>query len=368
MTNRLKFVLLPLLILVLIVSFSVADTEELTVESMVELARINDVDLAIGQLDIEIADLDYKDAIKQAKLKDYEGGSRTERVSKYTIVNISPEQAKTTLMMARYDYDHAKDQIIDEVEMAHEAIVMLNQEIALEEKRLEYMQLKADNGKKQYELGMISYLDYDELMDDLQTQIFTVEELNLDKQSEILDFEFLIGENLPEGYAFGSEVNLDFEVFNLDVLQYQEAFDNDWGVYQATQDLEFAQGKFDNVALYYGDDDKEYKEAMLNLKSAQYDNKDALGAFELEYAQMRNNAEVLIKKLELYQGYRDIAINEFEINQVKYDLGIISYEDLMEKEVEIEDAEYDLSKIVHEYNVAINSTKDYTNYKIADYE
>jgi hypothetical protein len=368
MKNRLKFVLLPLLILVLIISFSVADTEVLTMENLIELAQINDVDLAIGQLDIEIADLDYDEAIKQAKLKDYEGGARTERVSKYTIVNITPVKAKTSLMMARYDYDQVKAQIIDEVEVAHEAIVMLNQEIALEEIRLEYMQLKADNGKKQYELGMISYLDYDELMDDLQTQIFTVEELKLDKKNDILDFEFMIGEDLPEDYSFGSEVNLDFEVFNLDILQYQEAFDNDWGVYQATQDLEFAQGKFDTVALYYGDDDKEYKEALLNLKSAQYDNSDALGTFELEYAQMRNDVEILIKKLELYQGYRDIAINEYEINQVKYDLGLISYEDLMEKEVDIEDAEYDFSKIIHEYNLAINETKDYTDYKIADYE
>ena len=368
MKNKIRIIFVLVIAFVLVFSAVIAETSPLTIDDLVELAKINSIDTVVGELNIEIADLDYDEAIRQSKLNDYEGGTRTSRVSRYTIVNVDAIKAKTDLMEAKYLKDFNSDQVAEDVLTSYYDIILQREEIALEKKELEYIQLKTDNAKKQYDLGLISYLDYDEMMDDLETQIYLVEELNLNITSAMLDFEFLIGQDIPAEFVFEDEINIDFELFAETDLEYERALANSWDVYKAKQSYEFSQGEFEVVAEYYREEDKEYKEAYLNMKSAEYDYRDTMGDFELKYAQLSNSLDILIQKIKLYEGYYDIAKDEYAINQTKYDLGLISNQDLFEKEVEIAQAKYDFDEIIVDYNKTVLEINDYTDYMIETYQ
>ena len=366
MKNKIYLVTV-LLLLIFAVTVSQADTLDLTFDSLVEIAKVNNLDAEIDQLNIEIAELDYEEALRQVKLNDYAGGTRTSILNRFKIVNVDSENYELDLMKAKYLFEYNLDTLEENMKSAHYDILLLKKEINIAEETLQYKQLVADNAKKQYELGMISYLDYDQLLDDLESQIYRIEELNLEYKNNVLDFELMLGEDLPVEFDFGDEIKLEFEAFDLNDLNFQEALENSWSVFEAKLNNGHKEKIYENVSEYYNETEKENVEAKLNIEVAKFDYRDAIGEFKLEYLTNYNDIELLVEKLRLYQGYYDISKDELAISETKYNLGMISYEELDAKEIEVLEAKYDLDKIIVEYNKIVMVVNDYSMYKIESY-
>ena len=71
--------------------------------------------------------------------------------------------------------------------------------------------------------------------------------------------------------------------------------------------------------------------------------------------------------MKLYQQYLGIAKSRYDVQKVKFDLGLISAQDLFEKEVAISRATFELSEVLYDYNRLIEQADDYLLYKIDSY-
>ena len=300
----------------------------LTVEEATKMAISNDSQLKTNKLNLEA----YKEKLKNNNLEVYQ----------YTDLDISTKQLEQTISFSA-------DKISNEVWSLYNNYILTIQELAIMEGRIELSDKQLIQAKIKKERGLISQVDYDELLNKIEA----LKDEKRAKQQSISDmnkkFKMLVGVDITQ---YELQNNISYELFKYrdnidgyiagkvdDMLKYSEELAN---YYDQTR-IDRASEKVGGLAPYWVDyldvkaessqkyttitnNRQKYKESLLSVYSSLLSN-------EAKLEQAKANISVLEKQLKVAEiKFNAGLINTYDYESVK--------QDMAEKEFEIESLTY----------------------------
>lgn len=343
-----------------------------SLDEMIAYAWEHNEDLQKLDSDIQKKEINLRDA-KKAK-------ENAIKISKGPTVRIGPAQSIESqasmglirkgynLIRVQNEYDilleqkeQTKQSISVNITKSYIAVIQSQNNRAYMEKMLEKLNKLLGITELRYKLNMATELELNSLKNQLERLNNQLVELEERENNMIKDLKRLI--NLPDDYnlVFTDDFAMDEkENLNADVI-IQRALENRLDLKQMKNAEDLQKLKVDVYGSYYSKASSTYKLEVMALETMQKDIQTKIKDIQDNLLVSIRNLELLREAYILSDSVYQSAMNKYEVDKLKYSLGMISSIDMMDSELELMDASNNKKNALFNYisaklDLDLNST------------
>lgn len=323
--------------------------------ALIEFARQNDIADKVSDVTIEKMEIDQSDAYKQSTYYVHEGDERNEVLREYRLSVLKPARADKALKKAKLLQLKQRDQLYVDVENAVSGYVLAKTALDVQQKAIELQQKKVDAMALKLDLGLVVPLDLIEAESELAQAKLNVLDYKNDVADKLLQIKKVVGADFNADIAVPYQLQLASEQVE-DIAQNIDAYvARRIDVITAKDNLEVEQGLFDIVAQYFPKNLKQYKETALQLLKAQNAYDKALKNARIDIQAAYDQLQIDYKNYQIAEEIVNITKRQYESDQKKLELGVISDLDLAVSAQNLLQRQLDVARKIHTYNAAKRS-------------
>lgn len=323
-----------------------------TLEELIALARSNDLQAKIDEIEIKKLEIDQNDAHDNAKKYEYAGDNRGEILRVYTLGEVDPVLADNALKCKKIDMLIHQDQLAVDVEDALSDVTLAKSALAVAEANISTLEADVKAKTLKRDLGLIIPLELIEAENALTQAKLDLLDLQNDIYTKTLALKKVVGSDfaleldtpyqisLAEAYTEDLAANIDERVTNM--LSVQKA--------QATFDIK--QGLYTITAEHYPENLSEYKRAALDLLTAKNELRTAIVNAKSNIESSYDQLQVHYKDVTVAKSLATIAVKQHKNDKLRYERGLIAQLVLDQSAQRVKQANHELLLATHTYNGA----------------
>ncbi len=323
--------------------------------ALIEFAQQNDIDDRVSDVTIEKLEIDQSDAYKKRTYYVHEGEERNEVLREYRLSVLKPARVDNALKKEKLLQLKQRDQLYVDIENAVSDYVLAKSVLDVQQKAIELQQKKVDAMALKLELGLVVPLDLIEAESALAQAKLNLLDYQNDVDDKLLQIKKVAGTEFDAVIAVPYTLQLTSEQVEDIALNIDTYVERNIDVMVAKDNLNVEQGLYDIVAQYFPKNLKQYKETALDLLKAQnaYDN--AVKNTRIDIQAAYDQLQIDYKNYQIAAEIASITKRQYESDQKKLELGVISDLDLAVSAQSLLESQLDVARRIHTYNAAKRS-------------
>ncbi|MBU5676512.1 TolC family protein [Alkaliphilus sp. MSJ-5] len=335
-----------------------ANTITLSLEEAVEYALENSKDIIIQNIELEKAELAYKQGIKDAKnneriIDDIPTGE-IDSVSRELIDTGVPRRSvELTYQVAQWNLKIKENQIKYNVEKSYFDLSQVKKEVEIAEENLNLTQKQYNSGKLKYDVGIIS-----------EQELLGLE-MGLSKAQTAYDSAKVYYDLQLMNFQNTSGLTFDKEVVLIDSIEYKEyepinikesikqAIENNTMVKIGQESYELSELTFDAIKIKYPDITYKYKEQEAEVAKAAKNLETVKNGVEMGVRAAYLNLLTAEKQIKTLEKNIEQAERMARLAEVSLDLGQGTSIEVLQANLNLMSAKKDLSSQIHAFNMAL---------------
>ncbi len=320
--------------------------------ALIEFAQQNDIDDRVSDVTIEKLEIDQSDAYKRRTYYVHEGEERNEVLREYRLSVLKPARVDNALKKEKLLQLKQRDQLYVDIENAVSDYVLAKSVLDVQQKAIELQQKKVDAMALKLELGLVVPLDLIEAESALAQAKLNLLDYQNDVDDKLLQIKKVAGTEFDAVIVVPYTLQLTSEQVEDIALNIDTYVERNIDVMVAKDNLNVEQGLYDIVAQYFPKNLKQYKETALDLLKAQNAYDDAVKNTRIDIQAAYDQLQIDYKNYQIAAEIASITKRQYESDQKKLELGVISDLDLAVSAQSLLESQLDVARRIHTYNAA----------------
>ncbi|MBO8173604.1 MAG: TolC family protein [Bacillaceae bacterium] len=313
-----------------------AETDQLTLDEALNMAYENNFDLQKAALQQEIADIrdDQMD-----KVRDLDDKLLTDLESKRQKY-VTAKQAELGVDIADLSLEYTRLNTSFQVKNAFYQVILKQEELQKTELLKRQVTSQVEAAEKQYELGLISKLQLEQLKSQLEKVNLQLEQVKNESKQSKQELNLLIGQKLDQALHIEQQLEEPEKLKDLTVEElYQMALEHRPDVLQSQIDRDIKKINYDVTAGYYpAEIVYEHRLAKNEYQIAELEWQQKQKQTRIEVEKALDGYHLAMQSLNIAKQDLQLAEKMYQVAQTKYDQGLISQLDLLNEETSYHDA------------------------------
>lgn len=335
-----------------------ANTITLSLEEAVEYALENSKDVIIQNIELEKAELAYKQGIKDARNNERNiddiPAVEIDSVSRELIDRGVPRRSvELTYQIAQWNLKIKENQIKYNVEKSYFDLSQMEKEVEIAEENLNLTEKQYNSGKLKYDVGTISEQELLGLEMALSKAQTAYDSAKVYYDLQLMNFQNTLG------------LTFDKEVVLIDSIEYKEyepinikesikqALENNTMVKIAQESYELSELTFDAIKIKYPDITYKYKEQEVEVAKAAKNLETVKNGVEMGVRAAYLNLLTAEKQIKTLEKNIEQAEKMARLAEISFDLGQSTSTEVLQANLNLMNAKKNLSSQIHAFNMAL---------------
>lgn len=323
---------IALIILVMSVSLPVvsAEVKNLDLESAINIAKEQNLELKLATLNLEKAKLEYQ----KKKANNLLNQSR-----------YSELQAEYNLNVAENTYQNTINTVINNTIQQYTKLWLYNLDLEVKEKKVEVEKFLLEEAKAQYEIGDIGSVDLLEQENTYKDAEFALETARDDYQQNLREFKTTLGLTETEPVLADLKHPEVWQITEKEAIN--AALENSIELQLKGEELELARIDLERTKVSSAELDKELKKIALELSQVDKEKtkEDIINSVQEAYYQFKQ----AVKNMGLKKERLTEAQEKYRLVQKQYEIGLLTITDVLQYEINMLQAEYEYKNAIASY-------------------
>ncbi|MCK8061244.1 MULTISPECIES: TolC family protein [unclassified Fusibacter] len=347
-----KHIRLAIISLIAISALTFGDTIAKTFNEVIEIASNNTLQTKIDEINIELLEEAKADADKDATMYTYVGDNKAEIMRVYNLNTVQPLIALNELNYEKLTKKMNEDQLAIDIELAICSLKLAEEELMNARLNLAYFELDYQAAKLKRELGLITQIELTEKENALEDQRLDIMNLENVVFTDQMELKRLMGIDYSE------EVLVDYQMeikpqYDIDLQKnLTDYISNQFAVTKAKNTLEIKENLFDLVKENFAENVKEYKQAEYDYLVAKNDYESIVETTESEIYTLYSSLQTKYESYVIALEYQELYAKRLEEETKKLELGLVSEIDLAYAKMNLRDKDLAVKKAMCTFNSA----------------
>jgi len=326
-----NYILLTLLLIVFSTTFVGAETINISLESALDLALENNLNLKEAKISLEKSKLEYQKSIAN---------------NLTTQSDYNELRAKYTLKNAENTYDSTRDSLIKNVVQQYNNLILTKYNLKILEKREKLENKLLEESQAKYEIGDIGNVSLLEQKNNYQDARYNYKSSQDNYEQSLREFKTKIGVGREDNLKFAELIKPEIWQVNEDKV-LKEALNNSIDLKLKEMNLELARLDKERTEITSSKIDRQIAEKA--VEEAEISKKRAKSDIENNSVLAYHDYQQAIEEMQLKNNNFEKAKEDYRLKKEQYNEGLITESELLNYEINKMQAEYDYLSAVTNY-------------------